>query len=56
MAASRLSIGTSTSGTGGTSLLEVWGTGMSGWDYEKLWCQDGERGPRRKEEQKFWGP
>lgn len=56
MAASRLSMGTSTRGAGGTSLLEVWGTGMPGWDREKLWCQAGERGPRGQEEQKFWGP
>lgn len=56
MAASRLSIGTSTSGTGGNSLVEVWGMGMSGWDREKLWCQVGERCPMEWEEQQFWGP
>lgn len=56
MAASRLSIRTSTSGTEGTSLLEVWGTGMSGWDREKLWHQGGERCPRGWEEWEFWDP
>lgn len=56
MAASRLSIGTSTSGIGGTSLLEVWGTEMSGWDHEKLWSHVSEKCPRGWEEQEFWGP
>lgn len=32
--------GCSTSGTGGTSLLEMWGTGISGQDHEKLWWPD----------------